>query len=110
MEKDLFEHRVKALWPKAKIRRTVSLNSENHLAIVTIGENGKPFFVGLKHGMPSPFDARTVQAAIQHYKDALFMLEGMMDFMTVLMAPHEKRDWTAFNALVGIDTKDNPTD
>ena len=105
MEKELFEHRVKALYPKAKIHRTVSLNAENHLALVTIND-GKPFFVGLKHGMPSPFDVRTVRAAIQHYKDSLDMLEGMMDYRTVLMVPHEQRDWTAFNALVGIEPKE----
>lgn len=111
MEKELFENRVKALYPKAKIHRTVSLNAENHLAIVSIGSyDGKPFFVGLKHGMPSPFDTRTVQAAIQHHKDILFKLEGMMDMMTALSVPHEKRDWTAFNALVGIEPKDAPTD
>lgn len=110
MEKELFEHRVKALYPKAIIRRTVSINTENHIALVTIGIDGKPFFVGLKHGMPSPVDARTVNAVLDHYKEVVYAIEGAMDVMKVLMVPHERRDWSAFNALVGIDPKDAPTD
>lgn len=106
MDKELFEHRVKALWPKAVIHRTISTNPDAHLALVSIGEDGKPFFVGLKHGMPTPIDMRTVHATVQYYKDILFKLEGLTDVMSVLLIPHEERDWTAFNTLVGIENKD----
>lgn len=109
MDKELFEHRVKALWPRVIIHKTISTNPEAHLALVSIGEHGRPFFVGLKHGMPSPVDTRTVHATRQHYKEIVHRLDGIMELMRVL-TPSEPRDWTAFNKLVGIDQKDTATD
>lgn len=111
MDKELFEHRVRVLWPRAIIHKTISTNPEAHLALVSIGADGKPFFVGLKHGMPTPIDMRTVHATRQYYTTLVYQLDGIMDLMSVLLVPHEPRDWTAFNKLVGIDSpKDTTTD
>lgn len=105
MDRNIFEHRVKAMWPKATIHRVASISRESHIAVVQISED-KPFFVGLRYGLPVPLELHTVHEARQYYREIVNELDGVMAVMSVLLAPHESRDWTAFNKLLGI----TPTD
>lgn len=106
MDKKLFEQRVLALWPAATIHKIVSINTDNHIAVVQLNEN-RPFFVGLRYGHPVPIMTATVRETHQYFNEIANELNGLMALMHVLMIPHEPaRDWTAINKLLGI----NPTD
>lgn len=101
MEKELFEHRVQALWPKATIHVIVSLNSENHFAVAQLGAD-KPFFVGLKHGHPVPVSVSTILATQERLTAVLDNIQGALDLSHAL--DPTPKDYTAFNKLLGIPT------
>lgn len=105
MDRKLFEQRVMGLWPGATIHKIASVSQENHICVVQIGE-GRPFVVGLRYGHPVPIELRTVHEARQRFNEIVNELDGVMAAMSALLAPHEPRDWSAFNKLLGINSTD----